>query len=279
MIRRTAIAALTLLLVAAVTHSAFAAEPAAPKATQPAAAATPGEAAIKDIAAKTAKVTSATFDILMHISVAGQGSIDMTHKIKYQAPDKFSLASAGAIPMSQTVVSNGTTMWTYIEMPQRKICQSVDMKKMNAALKEAGQPEQGASDIFTKPLMLLDTKTSKFEGTQQKDNVKCYVFSGAVKQGGLPMAGPAAAVRIYVGVDDGITRAMEMFNKATAEGDPMITMTFSNISVNPAIPAETFNFVAPEGVVVQDNTDQMIETIKRAAKPKEAVPPAPEGSK
>ena len=78
------------------------------------------------------------------------------------------------------------------------------------------------------------------------DSVAAYVIEATPKQ-----AGQSGKSRYYFAKDSGMVVKMIMH---TPDGEPMTTMTYSNIKLNADIKPDRFKFVAPEGVQLMDMT-------------------------
>ncbi|MEZ6062140.1 MAG: hypothetical protein R3C19_17515 [Planctomycetaceae bacterium] len=78
-------------------------------------------------------------------------------------------------------------------------------------------------------------------------------------------------VRVYVDADALLPRRIQYLKKhpdpAQTLVRPLVTLDFRKLTLNEAIPEDTFVFHAPEGVVEENLTPQVIERIKALANP------------
>ncbi len=80
-------------------------------------------------------------------------------------------------------------------------------------------------------------------------------------------------VRVYVDAEELIPRRIQYLKKhpdpAQTLVRPLVTLDFRKLSLNEPVPEETFVFKAPEGVVEENLTKQVIQQIQQLAKAKE----------
>ena len=216
------------------------------------------EQVLARLKAKVGEVKTVRADLKMTMAIMGQ-TITMEGTALIATPDKSRMEMSmnlGAIKMDQTIVSDGTTVWTY--QPMLKMAHKIDAKKVAAetGIEQAGQQ---SSDL-TKPLAGLVPESVKLVRTETVGGVESYVFEGAPAMPKMPQIPfKPAKIEVSVGAEDGLLRKSVMFD---ADGKEMMSQTYDNIEVNVELPEEKFQFTPPEGVQVSDMTEGVLNMLK-----------------
>jgi outer membrane lipoprotein-sorting protein len=189
--------------------------------------------------------------------------------------------------MQLTVVSDGKTVKQLSSMPMGVQAATMDLDRVAKAFPGTGyDPSTTYSPLAYRDMLKgMEDKTSL--GKQEMDGVETEGWEVSLEDGrnslpanvslGLPNP---SKLRIWLGVNDGIPRRVEMDN---VEGVTFLKMSYSNIKQNVAIPSSNLELAWPEGVKPIDITDFVLSSIianrTKPATPDADNPLAPEEAK
>ncbi len=224
--------------------------------------------AVKKVVAAGEKVSSYTADIAMQTELAmggmtmksdGKGTMEylkqgdksmMRIDIKMASIQKMG-ENEQKTEQAVTQISDGAFSYALTEMMGQK-----------QAVKTKYDPKN--SGVATKEFFEELKKTHTITVAEEKhDGKDCYLFTATPKEASAsPMGG--GAQKIHVAKESGLTTQMQSF---TPDNKLFMTMTFTGIKMGASIPAERFQFKAPEGVEVMDMTNAGGESAPAADKP------------
>lgn len=145
----------------------------------------------------------------------------------------------GEQKMPSTSISDGEFVYTLTEMMGQQMAMKQKISAMNGAA--------GGAQMFEQLREQFELKALSSETVDGKD---VYVLEGTSKQ--QSMQNPFKKARFYFATDTGMFLKMSGFDDT---GKEVMTMSYSDVKVNPKLDPERFVFKAPEGVQVMDMTN------------------------
>lgn len=188
-----------------------------------------------------------------------------------------------------TVTDAQGFQWTRMDRGGQEQFLRIDMNKLTEALGPAvmervalgqgpGTPidvTQDASELLGEYAEMFDLK---YMGTGDHPDGKVYLIEGTRSYTG-ELTGLAAdmakaglsvdSLKISIGVEDGFPRAIEWYG---AEHQPLLTVRYTNLELNPDFPPDTFTFTPPAGATVSDMTGMMEQRIRQQQRPSSTGP-------
>lgn len=212
------------------------------------------------------ELTGTTLHIRQEMSM-GDFSNDSELDAWFAGMDKFRVEGTVLIKqmelLSETItVSDGEIVKQMLTTPMGPIYTFLDLKRIRKALPEL---DYSPAKTFS-PLAYQDMLSEKEEkvslGMREIDGVQTQGWEIPLEQGrnSLPSNVPVtlpdpAKLRIWVGVDDGIARCVEMSN---AEGETFLKTIYTKVNTHALIPAEKLVLEIPEGAEPKDITDVVL---------------------
>jgi outer membrane lipoprotein-sorting protein len=216
------------------------------------------EQIIAELKAKAENVETVRADLKMTTTVMAQ-QLTMEGSAIFSKPDRTHIEMSmdiGAMKMDQTVISDGTTVWTY--QPTLRMVHKIDTAQVAAETGIEHSAQQGG-DVM-RPFQSLQAESIKWLRSDESEGVEIHVFEGTPAVPDLPQIPfTPAKIELWVGVEDGLLRKATMYD---AEGNEVISQSYDNIEVNVDVPEEKFQFVPPEGIQVLDMTENVISMLK-----------------
>ena len=220
---------------------------------------------IKFMAKMMASCTSWSSDFNQSMSMMG-ANMSFTGRMTAKPPKQLRMEMAmpmmGQEVKMLMVMGDDLMMWQQMDMAGQK-----QVIKMNMAVVMSNALAQTGSKLD--PLQAMDP-SRQWEMSKEFLDYKLlpaaevagepvWVLEGKWKESAASnklVAAQAAMFgksRIYVGQKDGFTRKLEQYDKAGA--NVVMTMEFSNLTLNQELPSSTFQFQVPEGAKVMDMTE------------------------
>ncbi len=185
--------------------------------------------------------------------------------------------------MGQTMtvrgIADGTgVMWMDMDMMGERMVMKMDIDAMaemsNEMMGNPMSPMMGGG-ASQDPRKFIEQSNQMFAlapaGIQELDGTSVYVVAGNLRDEFYDAANAAggdgetnefadmftgmmSGTRLYVGVEDGFPRKMEMLGQ---DGTPTMTMTYNNVVINEPLDDELFVYSPPDGVQVMDMTEML----------------------
>lgn len=236
----------------------------------PAAQAQDAEAIIEELKSKIGDFKSYSADMTMTMNFVGM-SIESAGTVIVQ--DKrlamtMTMDMMGQKMITHSVMDDSGMMWTEIDMGGMKQVTKLDMNKMIETGSEIAGLPSPAGGIGGNPMeaieQMMETFDLTLDGKDTIDGVEVYRLSAEVKDelkdqldptGQMAQMGVSMeSIKMAIGVEDGFPREYSML---ATDGTPVMTMTYSNLVLNPDIDPSVFDYTPPEGVQVMDMTAMM----------------------
>lgn len=230
---------------------------------------------LKDYVAKKAG-TYETYRMDLNMSANVQG-MDMTYTGKIAGKGKqtkmdMDMDMMGQLMKMSMITDADNVLHMLVDGAGQKQAIKMDLNVLKDLAEEMGVPEsmlnQNSMTGVGNPSEMLEQFDEyydvEFKGKEKLDGEDVYVIGATINEETLKtmasnptMAQGVAAMKVgttvYVSAKDGFVRKTVQ----GAPDQPTVTMTFTNIELNPSIPDETFVFKAPEGMQVMDMTDML----------------------
>ncbi len=218
------------------------------------------EEVLIDIKDKIEKIESYKAEIEMVFKNVSDASV-ISGSISYVKPDKIKMVMGmkGKENTSQSMYSDGSTMWQY--MPLFKIASKVDLSLLKEEFENTDELMKNQNNIGD---ITSNMDEAKFIGLEDLSGEEVYVIEGLIKESDNPALkdiGEIKTAKAYISSKDGMQRKMEYYD---ASGKLLFYQAFNNVEINIDIPDQIFNFVAPEGVNILDTTPQAREMLKKS---------------
>jgi outer membrane lipoprotein-sorting protein len=215
---------------------------------------------VKQIDKKTAAVKC--FTAKFEISGKLAGAAAMKGSITFEVPNKFRMSSTLPIGnIAQQTISDGE--WTYVLIPAMRSVTKINMAKVRAMLKKLGLPDKQQQHNIAKPLATLKAGTLKLTGAAKADGKNCWVIEGEAGGGTNQMKVGGVRIEVCVAVDDGLARRI---TTKGADGKVMMQLTYEDVEANPKLAANTFIYTPAKGVLVTDQTSQIVNLLEMMLK-------------
>lgn len=169
---------------------------------------------------------SADYSISMRLTVLDKTRETSGHLNLIRKQNKLRLEQA-----DQTIVSDGSSVWTYAPSNRQIIVTSVNQTTWSLR-----------PDDFL--FRYTERHTATLMGEESIDGVLHYVLKLTAKE---PSAGPSS-LKIWVDGKQWLTRKVVLSDDSGSE----TTIRFTGIRINPVLPATLFTMTVPQGVEVVD---------------------------
>lgn len=211
------------------------------------------EALMKAVKEKRKAVKSYQAQITHHIQM--MGTMITSHATEWIKERKSRRETTTSMVPGKTILISDSlgVMWTY--MPQMKMAQKMDMRRVKEALKEEAEEEKPES------FHGMVKETVRTVGKESLEGEEVYVFEGEApeKKEGFGQFQPAR-IKVWIGTEDGIVRKQIAYSEADEEITSEIR---TNVEINISIPDSSFVFTPPEGVQVMDQTENAINMARQ----------------
>lgn len=226
---------------------------------------------IEELKSKIGDLKSFSADMTMTMGMAGM-MIESEGKV-IVLDDKMALDMTmdmmGQKMATRSVLDATGMMWSETDFGGMKQIVKMDMNKMveqSAEMTGLPAPSGGLGGNPVEAVeQMLNTFDLQLDGKDTINGVEVYRLSATVKdelKGQMDPTGQMAnmgvslgGVRMAFGIEDGFPREYAMLDDG---GNPIMSMAYSNLVLNPEIDASIFNYTPPEGAQVMDMT-AMIE--------------------
>ncbi len=225
---------------------------------------------IAELKSKIGDLKAFSADMTMTMGMAGmtiesQGEIMVLDK---QMALNMTMDMMGQKMATRSVMDASGIMWSETDFGGMKQVVKMDMNKMmeqSAELTGLPSPSGGLGGNPVEAVeAMLNTFDLQLDGKDTIGGVEVYRLSATVKdelkgqmdptgqmeQMGISLNG----VRMAFGIEDGFPREYSMLD---TEGNPIMSMTYSNLVLNPEVDASIFEYTPPEGTQVMDMTAMM----------------------
>ncbi|MBI4831841.1 MAG: outer membrane lipoprotein carrier protein LolA [Candidatus Lindowbacteria bacterium] len=229
-----------------------------------------------EVTQKVKAVNSYRVDVKMETSMEGQKMVT-SGTMAFKMPDKMHMVTTTAMPsmpnmppgmsnMKQDTYSTGDTLWTY--MPAMNMARKVDMAKVK---KQFPQAPTGKTEDPTKPFEAFLKNKIKFVEKKTVDGQPVYVFEGDIAELSAQMSGgqmgpqdTPSKMAVWINSETGLPNKMLIYAKNNAL---MMTHIYSNYKINVPINESEFQFKPPAGVQVMDDTQMVMDSMKKMQTP------------
>ncbi len=199
---------------------------------------------------KTCRAQVATVFRLM-----GQ-QIEVLDTAAYKVPARIRLEKALPGGIRETIVSDGSILWTYDT--EEQMASRINLSRVYRA---TGREADAYQPDATRPFRGLDWKTIRYVGTEPLEGDTLHVFE-AVPQVNLLQAElqiTLTKVRFSIHPIDGLLRLVRFYDASDSE---ILSQKFEAVEVNPQLDDRLFEFVIPARAGVLDKTDDVIKLLK-----------------
>ena len=233
---------------------------------------------------KSTEVVSWSSDISMEMKVGG---VDMSYTGTTYNKGESSLTSITVSVRGQriavkTVIGPDQVQWNESMVGGKRQISMLDMNKVAEAANvdaemlkaKMGSGPGSPININLTGKELLDdfslTYDLKYVGKETLGDEAVYTVQGIIfgdikgnagRRGPLSSAGITAnKIRMSIGAEDGFLRSMEMID---GRGKSILTLTYTNVVLNPDLDDRMFVYVAPPGSTITDMTPLTLERVKK----------------
>lgn len=211
------------------------------------------EALIEELEEKRKALRSHRSQVSRQMQMMGT---TVTHNTteSHKEPDKSRQElTSSMMPGGTITISDSGVMSTY--MPAMKMAHRINMNRVKEVLRENGDG--------TRPETLhgMVKESIRHVGMEVLDGEEVHLFEGQSSDPPKGLAGvELGRIRVWVGVNDGLTRKKVTYNKQEEE---VVTETRTNVEINIDIPDSVFVLSLPEGVQVMDMTESTIDRARQ----------------
>ncbi|MBI5115450.1 outer membrane lipoprotein carrier protein LolA [Candidatus Poribacteria bacterium] len=239
---------------------------------------------IDEVTQKAKAVNSYRADIKMEMAMQGEKMVS-SGTMAFKRPDKVHMVTTMAMPsmpemppgmpgmppgmsggMKQEMYGSGDVLWNY--MPASRMAHKVDLAKVRKQYPQApvAQPEDPSRpfDAFLKDKI-------KFVEKKTVEGKSVYVFEGDISQAATRMSGgqmgpheSPSRIAVWLNSDTGLPNKMFVYDMSNKL---MMTHAYTNYKINVPINDSEFLFAPPAGVQIMDNTQSMIDSMKKMQQP------------
>ena len=232
---------------------------------------------IAELKSKIGDLKTFSADMTMTMGMAGM-TIESSGKVTVldqQMALDMTMDMMGQKMATRSVMDASGIMWSETDFGGMKQVVKMDMNKMMEQSADlTGLPSPGGG-LGGNPVeaveQMLETFDLQLDGKDTIGGVEVYRLSASVKdelKGQMDPTGQMAqmgisldGVRMAFGVEDGFPREYSMLGP---DGNPIMSMTYTNLLLDPEIDASIFSYTPPEGVEVLDMTamiEQQMESL------------------
>jgi outer membrane lipoprotein-sorting protein len=153
-------------------------------------------------------------------------------------------------------LSDGGLMWTYDR--EEKLAIKVNLGKVYRITNLEADADQADP---LRPFRSLEWETIRYIGDETFEEMPHHIFEATPKANLLhaQLPQPPVKVKLVIRPKDGLLRIIRFLD---ASDNEIITQTFHNLTVNPKIEANWFEFIIPSGAHIIDSTDDTIQALK-----------------
>jgi outer membrane lipoprotein-sorting protein len=239
---------------------------------------------IDEVTQKAKAVNSYRADIKMDASMEGEKMVT-SGTMAVKRPNKMHMVTTMSMPsmpdmppgmpgmtgMKQEMYNTGDTLWNY--MPATRMAHKVDLAKVR---KQFPQSPLAQSEDPSKPFDAFLKDKIKFVEKKTVEGKSVYVFEGDIAEAATRMSGgqmghqeTPSRIAVWLNSDTGLPYKMFIYDKSNKL---MMTHTYSNYKINVPINDSEFLFTPPAGVQIMDNTQSMMDSMKRMQQPQSKKP-------
>lgn len=155
-------------------------------------------------------------------------------------------------------LSDGGLMWTYDR--EEKIVSKVNLGRVYRITNLEADADQADP---LRPFRGLEWTSIRYTADEIFEEHSHRVFEAKTKVNLLhaQLPNPPLKAQLLINPEDGLLRRVGFFD---AEDNEIITQTFHNLTINPDLKDQWFEFIVPSGAHVIDATDDAIQALKTA---------------
>ncbi len=153
-------------------------------------------------------------------------------------------------------LSDGGLMWTYDR--EEKIVSKVNLGRVYRITNLEADADQADP---LRPFRGIEWTTIRYIGDEMLEEHSHRVFEAKPQANLLHAQLPHPPVKVQLTIDpeNGVLRRTRAFD---AEDNEIITQTFHNLTINPDLQDNWFEFIVPSGAHIIDATDDAIQALK-----------------
>lgn len=212
------------------------------------------EAIMKEVEEKRKAVKSHRAQVTRQMQM--MGTMMTYHTREWFKKDKSRQEMTTSMAPGETITIGDSlgVMWTY--MPQMKVVQKIDMRRVKETLKEEVEEEKETGSFYG-----MVKETVRYVGKESLEGEDVHVFEGEAPeaQGEFQQLQPSR-MKVWIGVNDGLVRKQVGTNE---KGEEVTSEIRTSVEVNISIPDSMFVFTPPEGVQVMDFTENAINMARQ----------------
>ena len=184
------------------------------------------------VVAKTASWNSYRANFSLEAAEEDGKPFELQGAMLFKKPNqrRLEIREPGSKEPAQLLASDGKIEWQYY--PQEKVAYRINNPP------EPPGPHRPFNEANEETLQLI-----------KKEGGLLY-FEADPKQSAVETSPvPITKIRLEISEADGILRQMTMLGE---KGEPVLTQKFTDVQVNPSLPADQFRFTVPDGVTITD---------------------------
>ncbi|MCH7958782.1 MAG: hypothetical protein IID08_01535 [Candidatus Hydrogenedentes bacterium] len=229
------------------------------------------EEALKLIEEATASVKSWSADIETKITMGGMEikSRGETMGSGNRIMSDLAMEVMGQLMQVKSVLGADGIQWTETKMMGQVQVFKLDMSIFDGS-KGNSPSTPGGPGAAQDPSKMLGNLGKMYDmtltGNEVMDGTDTYLLEGTIKDefknqidpsGNMASMGMSPnEIRVAVGTEDGVVRKFEQINTADVT---VMSMTFTNMKINPSIDDSVFEYTAPQGADVIDGTEMITQ--------------------
>ena len=174
----------------------------------------------------------------------------------FKRPNLMRLDTAQDQVIISQRLSDGGLMWTYDR--EEKIVSKVNLGRVYRITNLEADADQADP---LRPFRGLEWTSIRYTADETFEERPHRVFEAKPKINLLHAQLPVSLVKAHllINPEDGLLRRIGFFD---AENNEIITQTFHNLTINPELKDNWFEFIVPAGAHVIDATDDAIQALK-----------------